>query len=75
MAKESNQELVYGSIADCPHCGAKARNLNKRKGRGVYVYNDTPNGDCKPWPHVACLVCGSGSPSLTVWNRRPKKRA
>lgn len=60
-------------LKPCPHCGAKQLDLNKAKGKGIYAYNDSPSGDSEQWIHVACLECGSGSPSVEVWNKRHKQ--
>lgn len=56
-------------VANCPHCGAKPT-LDKRTGTGVYAYMDSPGKGHEPTLHVACLECGSGSPSVEVWNQR-----
>lgn len=61
------------SPLDCPHCGATPEALDKSKGTGVYVYDNAPSDGQATWPHVACLECGSGSPSIAVWNRRANK--
>ena len=66
-AKE--QERV-GALLGCPHCGASPDALDKRTGKGVYAYMNAPHSDTQQWLHVACLECGSGSPSVQTWNRR-----
>jgi hypothetical protein len=58
----------------CPYCGATAEALDKRNGKGVYAYMGSPSSDIEPWMHVACLECGSGSPSAKVWNSRKAER-
>jgi len=61
-------------VKACPHCGERVEDLDKRMGRGVLVYKDAPASDWTPWDHVACLLCGSGSPSIEVWNQRVNER-
>lgn len=58
------------SLEDCPHCGATQAALDRGKRKGVYAYMDSAGEDHEPTLHVACLECGSGSPSAEVWNRR-----
>lgn len=61
------------TIKDCPHCGAGHGPVDV-KGRsqrpGVYVHAEALSTDFPPTKHVVCLVCGSGSPSVDVWNKR-----
>ena len=65
------QDGVMGSaFPDCPFCGATADALDKRNGKGVYAYMNAPGKSHESTMHVACLECGSGSPSIEVWSRR-----
>jgi len=57
-------------IESCPHCGATHESLDKRNGKGVYVYLNAPSSDVDAWPHVVCLECGGAAPSITIWNKR-----
>jgi ribosomal protein L32 len=68
--KRSGTKIDSTSLLDCPHCGATPEALDKRNGKGVYAYSNAPSSDIKPLMHVACLECGSGSPSVKVWNSR-----
>jgi hypothetical protein len=61
---------VEVEILPCPHCGATPDRLDDNTGMGVRVYMNAPSSDEQPWPHVACLECGSGSPSIDTWNQR-----
>jgi len=47
------EEKDEPEIEDCPFCGAKAADLDKLKGLGVYVHFNAPSSDTKPWPHVS----------------------
>lgn len=61
---------VEVEILPCPHCGATPERVDDNTGMGVRVYMNAPSSDEQPWPHVACLECGSGSPSIEAWNQR-----
>ncbi len=61
---------VQVEILPCPHCGATPDRLDDNTGMGVRVYMNAPSSDEQPWPHVACLECGSGSSSIETWNQR-----
>jgi hypothetical protein len=51
------------TIKKCPH-GCKSK---------PHVYLNAPSSDQQPWKHVACLECGSGSPTIEIWNKRGKE--
>ena len=72
--KRSGTKVDSTALLACPHCGATAEALDKGNGKGVYAYTDAPSSDIEPWMHVACLECGSGSPSVKVWNSRKANR-
>jgi len=67
---KNDKIMTTNDISDCPHCGATYKSLDKINGKGVYAYMDAPGKSITATMHVACLECGSGSPSLKVWNRR-----
>ena len=50
-----------GALLECPHCGQSGN---------PYAYRDAPGENHEPVMHVACLQCGSGAPSIAIWNRR-----
>jgi hypothetical protein len=68
-----NPNLV-NDLLDCPFCGATQSGLDKAKGKGVYTYMDALGEFHQVRMHVACLECGSGSPSVEVWNRRQNSK-
>ncbi len=68
--KRSETKVDPTALLACPHCGATAEALDKSNGKGVYAYMSAPSSDIELWLHVACLECGSGSPSVLVWNSR-----
>ena len=57
-------------LLDCPFCGARACDLDKGNGKGVYVYLDSPGKGHDSTRQVACLECGSGNPNVKLWNTR-----
>jgi predicted nucleic-acid-binding Zn-ribbon protein len=60
------------TVKDCPHCGASTEACNEQTGKGVYTYYDANalSIDRNPILHVACLECGSSSPTIEIWNTR-----
>lgn len=56
------QTTVKKYLQRCPHCNSQP-----------YAYLNAPSSDQQPWVHVACLKCGSGSPTIETWNRREGK--
>ena len=72
IKKDKVNNAVPLKLLDCPHCGATQNSLDKGNGKGIYAYHDAPSSDIQTWIHVACLECGSGSPSIETWNLRLK---
>lgn len=64
----------YINLKKCPFCGSKWEGvlpgITSTRMRGLYVYDNAPSSDIKPWAHVVCLDCGAGQNSIAKWNSR-----
>lgn len=61
QTKFRNRQLLGDArLLPCPFCGSE----------DLLVYMNAPSSDCQPWPHVACLCCGTGQSTIEKWNRR-----
>ena len=47
-------------LIPCPFCGSA----------NLHVFQNAPSSDMEPWPHVACLECGTGQSTIAKWNTR-----